>query len=246
MGSAYYIDSRALHGISAGHQMKQYDAQGVDVGGDRRGLAGHQLRGHVRRSAAQGLMFVVVMSETKIHEQDPAAFFAHRVSGFDVAMQQTGSVNCAYSPAQIDANVGGFSRAKGSLFSKQSRERLPANEIAPESDATPMAVDTIYGHDIVVPHAGNGPSLTQQGFDFRFLVQSAGEQQLQSDLAFERSIKSAVDFAKGTLTHFLNEPEGSPVSERRTSIGLAVVSHGESRLVHGRASLAVLFLRGKQ
>lgn len=84
---------RARRGILSGYQVKQQNADCIDIAGNRRRGAGKKLRRHVPRSSSHVLLQVRQGAQPEVHQQDSSAFFAHHVFGFNVAVQQTGAVN---------------------------------------------------------------------------------------------------------------------------------------------------------
>ncbi len=95
--------------------MEHQDPECVDIGRDGRWLAGHKFGSHIARRTADFLISLAIVRETEIHQQNPAALFAHSVAGFNIAVQESGGMHGANGFTQIDDDVGGFHGAERTL-----------------------------------------------------------------------------------------------------------------------------------
>ena len=158
--------------------------------------------------------------EPEVHQQNPATLFAHDVAGLDVPVQKTGGVNRACGAADVDGDERRFAGAHRTVRRQEFRERLTVDEVAPESQAPLVPVDAIDRHDVRVPDAGDRSRFTEQRVEFLISIESARQQELQSDVALERRIERAVDFAERAAPDALQILKGPPPTQRRRRLTL--------------------------
>ena len=214
----------ALDRVLLRQQIEQHDADGVDVARNRRRLPEQQLRRHVDGRPARIFAGAVFVREPEIHQQDPAALLAHHVAGFDVAVEKSGGVDGAGSAADVDADERGFARAHRALRRDELRERLAVDEIAPEPDASVVAVHAVDRDDVRVPHARDRPRFAQQRAGFLVSIEAARQEELQRDVALKRGIERAIDLAERAAADALQVFERSPAIQRAQAPGRRTVS----------------------
>ena len=224
---------RALDRVLLRQQIEQHDADGVDVARDRGRLPQQQLRRHVGGRAARIAAAAVFVREPEIHQQDPAALLAHHVAGLDVAVEKAGGMHRADGAADLDADERRFARAGRALPGDELRQREAVDEVAPEPEAPVVLVDAVDRHDVRVPHPRDGTRLTKQRADFLVPCEPAGQEELQRDVALQRGVERAIDFAERAAPDALQVFERSPPIQR-ISIGAA----GQSRFELGLVQVA--------
>ena len=227
---AELLEIRALDGVPRRQQVEQQDADGVDVGRDRRRLSAHELGCHVGGRAAgmgKGPAFV---GEPEVHQQDPAALLAHDVAGLDVAVDESRGMHRSHRPADVDPDERGFPRAQGTLTAQELQERLALDEVAPEPDPPIVLVHAVDRHDVGVSDARHRPRFGEHA-SLGLPGEPAGEEELEGDVALERRVEGTVDLAERASSHspqVLEWPPAIQVPRRGTGGGRGL----ELGLVH--------------
>ena len=105
------------------------------------------------------------------------------------------------------------------LGREQVRERLALHEVAPEPDPPFVAVHAVDRHDVGMSHSRDRSRFAKQRAGFVVSIETAGQEQLQRDVALERRVERAVDLAERASPHALQPLERPPAVQRLWSPG---------------------------
>src|SRR5580765_1060538 len=238
MRRANLPELRSVNGVLSRQQMEEHHADGVDLAGNRRRLALHELRRHVGRRAAWELLDSAFVRESEIHQQNSAALLAHDVAGFDIAVEQSGGMYCANRPRDIDTHERCLTGTQRTLDREQARERLALYEVAPEPDPPFVPVHPVDRQDVGMSHSRNRPGFPEQRAGFVVSIETSGQEELQRDLTLERRVERAIDLAERSSPHTLQPLERPPTLQRLC--GRALARRSRSDLGFFQSSLLVV------
>ena len=178
-----------------------------------------------------GARFALAQLQTgaEVHQDNPAAVFAHDVLGLDVAMHETGRMHGREGLTEILTDERGLARAPRAIGREQRLERAPANELHAQPGAPVPLLGVVHDDDVRVLDAGERASLVQHAVD-QAVAPAVDVQELDRHLALQLRIARAIDVAERALADKLEELETSPTCH---SLGLAEVLRDRGRLGGG-------------
>ena len=200
-----------------GHEVVEQHAKAVDVAPDRRLVTRQHFRRHVKGRAddlpSAGTQFSPLLTRAEIHQDETAAFLAHHVLRFDVAMHQTGNVHGRQSAAQLVPNQRRFAATERPMADEHLLERQAAHELHPQSNPAFVCSGAVHGHDVRVAHASQGLSFVQQPCGQLRVGRGAAPQQLDRDRAIELWVVGPIDRAERSLPDFLEQHQSAPMAQ---------------------------------
>ena len=130
----------SLNRIPTGYEVIQQHPEAVDVRHGGRTTSLEQFGCEICGCACQvvapaRLRDRDISARAEVHEHNAAAFFAHDVGAFDVAVQEAGAVHRGERVTEIDPDRRRFPRAKGALRRQEILECASLAELHPDADA---------------------------------------------------------------------------------------------------------------
>ena len=95
-----------------------------------------------------------------------------------------------------------------------SAERLALDEIAPETDASVVAVHAVDRHDVRVPHACDRTRFAKQRAASSSRLSAPGQEELQRNVALKRGVERTIHLAERAAADALQVFERSPAIQR--------------------------------
>ena len=169
----------------------------------RGGLAGQNLGRHVLWRSGQGQQAVFgvtltrLLAQAEIHQDDPAAFFAHDVLGLDVAVDQPGTMHGPQRAANVPADQRGLLGAHAAVLAQNPVEVLTVDEIHPHAYVPFVFGDAKDGHHVLMAQAGEQAGFGNNG-GIQFLGGIPGAQELEGDFTFESQVPGSVHHAEAS------------------------------------------------
>ena len=216
MGSRQLRQRRPTDRIGAGRQPVEQHAEAVEIAPDGCRTAGENLRREIERRSRHLLAVALgleIAAGAEVHQDDPAALFAHHVGGLDVAMHEPGCVNRREGAAQVEPDERRFARRKRPVLLEDVLEREPADELHPQADTTLDRLRPVDGDDVGMRDAREQPPFGEELRRHRFGA-GALAQELQSDIAVERRVAREVDVAERSAAHATDHDELCPPRPR--------------------------------
>ena len=210
-----------------GERLEQDDAQGVDVRGDRRGLATRLLRAEVvdrphRRARERQLRLVERACDPEVRDLDPPVAAHEDVRGLDVAVDDAADVRGLEGLRGLCRHAGGLARGERSVAAEDRRQVLALDDLHDQVRPGFALAEVEHGHDVgVVERCGSACLVAESGEEVGVLAELRS-QQLDRHVAIELRIAGAVDGGHPALAEQLHQ--AVPAAERRPDLGHGVGS----------------------
>ena len=214
MRGAQAVEIGAGIRVGGGQQVKEQDAQTVEIAPGRLRLAGQDFRREIhRRTRRTRGRCPLRAAGSEVHQDNPAAGLAHHVLGFQVSMHQPGRVHRGKRPAQIDADSRCLPTAESAVGPQPGFESLAVDQLHPETRGTLANVGSMYGDYVEVPHLRERARLQEQALH-RAVRRNVAAQQLQRDIPTQLRIVGP--------EHLTERPRREPLPNRQMSPRLRI------------------------
>jgi hypothetical protein len=178
-------------------------------------LAAKDLRREIQRRAGESRRPALVaqfLARPEVHQDGAPAALAQDVLGLDVPVQKACAVDRCECGAEVLTDDRRLRRAEGAARSDDLLERLSADELHPQADASVVLFGAIYVHDIRMAYTGQ-PTRFLQDARVRFCRRIRGAmlaQQLECHFAMQFRVPRSTDVPGGAPADLLEHHQPSP------------------------------------
>ena len=163
----------AVIGWAAGHHLKHYNAQRIDIRAAVGKAALGLLRGDVMNGAkgffCQGVALVHHLGNAKVHHLDGAVFQHHDVVGLDVPVDNAPAVGVFQSFGNLGCKVEGFLPVEDALYLHILFEGDAINQLHNDVIGILRSGNVKHLHDVWVAEHGHGLALCPEAAEEIFI-----------------------------------------------------------------------------